>query len=108
MIHQIDVERRDDLAPASETGVCVTRRSLMNKIVAVTAAAALPTVAPAMAEQVVDPIFAALDVFRHAEADFYANKPEWGGDIPDEIGNRFSAAVNAVANTRPTSPTGLA
>jgi hypothetical protein len=104
MIHQIDVERRDDLAPASETGVCVTRRSLMNKIVAVSVAAAIPTAAPAVAEQAADPIFAALDAFRRAEAEFYADH---GGDIPDQVGDRWSKAVHTVIRTQPTTPAGL-
>jgi len=51
MIHQIEQKPSDDQSPAHEPGVCVTRRSLMNKIVAVSAAAAIPTVAPVLATE---------------------------------------------------------
>lgn len=79
----------------------------MNKIVVASVAAAVPTIAPAIAEQAVDPIFAALETFRSAEADFYANKPEWGGEISDEISDRWYEAMTAVVRTQPTTPAGL-
>jgi len=76
----------------------------MNKIVAVSVAAAVPTIAPAEALQAPDPIFAALDAFRSAEAEFYADHD---GDIPDEVGDRWTQAVDAVIRTQPTTPAGL-
>jgi hypothetical protein len=71
-------------------------------------AAAMPIVAavPATtgAALVVDPIFVALDAFRLAEAEFYAER---SGDIPDEIGDRWSEAMDVVIRTQPTTPAGL-
>jgi hypothetical protein len=56
-------------------------------------AAPLPALAavPALAVSPLtpDPIFAALDAFRRADAAFSANLPEWEGDIPDEVGDRL-------------------
>jgi hypothetical protein len=51
-----------------------------------------------------DPIFAALEAFRSADAAFYADV---SGDIPDAIGNRWSQAVDDVISTQPTTPAGL-
>jgi hypothetical protein len=42
--------RSDDQSPVHVPGVCVTRRSLMNKIVVASVAASVPTIAPAMPE----------------------------------------------------------
>jgi hypothetical protein len=72
----------------------------------VASAAALPIAAamPTNAEQSIDPIFAALDAFRLAEAAFYAER---SGDIPDEIGDRWSEAMDDVIRTQPTTPAGL-
>jgi hypothetical protein len=56
------------------------------------------------ASPAVDPIFAALDAFRCAEAKFYAER---SGDIPHEIGRRWSKAVDVVIRTQPTTPAGL-
>jgi hypothetical protein len=50
-----------------------------------------------------DPIFAAIETFRLAEKEFYAVD----GNIPDEVGNRWSEAIDGVIRTRPTTPTGL-
>ena len=79
----------------------------MNKIVAVSVAAAVPTIAPAEALQGPDPIFAALDAFRLADENFYADHPEWDGNIPDEIGDQWSRARGVVIRTQPTTPAGL-
>jgi hypothetical protein len=76
----------------------------MNKIVVASVAASIPKIAPAEAAQVVDPIFAALEAFRCAEKEFYADR---AGDIPDEIGDRWSQAVDVVIRTQPTTPAGL-
>jgi hypothetical protein len=66
--------------------------------------AAMPATAPGRAACAVDPIFAALDAFRLAEAEFYAER---GDDIPDEIGDRWSDAMDVVIHTQPTTPAGL-
>jgi hypothetical protein len=49
MTHEIDEKRRDDQSPAHVPGVWVTRRSLMNILVALPIAAAVPTVAAGLA-----------------------------------------------------------
>lgn len=56
---------------------------------------------------VADPIFAALDAFGRAEAEFYANLPEWRGNIPDKVGDRWSRSIDVVICTLPTTPAGL-
>jgi len=69
-------------------------------------AAAIATAAPAtagLAEP--DPIFAAIDADRRAVAACVAVVD---GDIPDELGDRSTAAYRALMRTRPTTPTGLA
>ena len=79
----------------------------MNKLVVASVAASIPTVAPAEALQAPDPIFAALEAFRSAEADFYANKPEWGDEIPEDVSDRWYEAKTAVVRRQPTTPAGL-
>jgi len=81
-------------------------RSRRAVLAALASAAALPIAAamPTNAEQSIDPIFAALDAFRLAEAEFYAER---SGDIPDEIGDRWSDAMDVVIRTRPKTPAGL-
>jgi hypothetical protein len=66
--------------------------------------AALPAALPAAAEQSADPIFAAIDAFRRADAACVAVN----GDIPDEVGDLWSEAISTVLRTRPTTPAGLA
>jgi hypothetical protein len=69
-------------------------------------AAAIATAAPAIAGLAEpDPIFAAIGSFRQAHALFFA---EHVGDIPDEIGDQYSAACSVMQRTRPTTPAGLA
>jgi hypothetical protein len=51
MTHEIDEKRQDDQSPAHVPGVCVTRRSLMNKIVAIATAAAIPVASPSIASE---------------------------------------------------------
>jgi hypothetical protein len=52
MTHEIDEKLRDDQSPAHVPGVCVTRRSLMNKLVVIpVAGAALPVLLPARATE---------------------------------------------------------
>jgi hypothetical protein len=67
-------------------------------------AIAVITPATALTTEQVDPIFVALDAFRLAEAEFYAER---SGDIPDEIGDRWSEAMDIVIRTQPTTPAGL-
>ena len=73
---------------------------------AVLAGLAIAAIGPtnAVAAEQVDPIFVALDAFRLAEAEFYAER---SGDIPDEIGDRWSEAMDIVIRTQPTTPAGL-
>jgi hypothetical protein len=103
--------RRDDRSPAHVPGVSVNRRAFMNSIVALPIVAALPVAAPAMtpaaaAEQSADPIFAAIDAYRQADAAFDAVPRD--DEIPDVIGERHSDAFRLVLRTRPTTPAGLA
>ena len=71
-------------------------------------AVAAPSIAPAaLVPTPSDPIFAALDAFRRAEAEFYADRPEWEGDIPDKVGARWSRSIDVVIRTLPTTPAGL-
>jgi hypothetical protein len=69
MTQEINESRRDGIAPAHVPGVCVTRRSLMNKIVAVSAFASVLAL-PSVASEAVDPIFAAIAAHRKACVDF--------------------------------------
>jgi hypothetical protein len=68
------------------------------------AAAAMPATAPGRPDCTVDPIFAAIDMYRQADAACIAVD----GDIPDDVGDRWSNAYHAVLRTRPTTPAGLA
>jgi hypothetical protein len=52
-----------------------------------------------------DPIFAAIDMHRQAEAACIA--VQCGVDIPDELGDRCGDAFRAVLRTCPTTPAGL-
>src|SRR5450755_1940720 len=51
-----------------------------------------------------DPIYAAIDAFRRADAAVVAVD----GDIPDELGDQCHEAYLAVIRTRPVTPAGLA
>jgi hypothetical protein len=66
--------------------------------------AAMPAAVPGRPACAVDPIFAAIEAFKRAAADFYAVD----GNIPDEVGDRWSKAIENVLITRPTTPAGLA
>jgi hypothetical protein len=70
-----------------------TRRRLLTIAAAGSIAGLIPTIASALPD---DPIYAALDAFRFAEAAFYAER---SGDIPDEIGDRWSDAMDVVIRT---------
>jgi hypothetical protein len=80
------------------------RGALYDILLFIPIAVAVPTGAALPAEAVTDPIFAALEAFRSADAAFYADV---SGDIPDAIGNRWSQAVDDVISTQPTTPAGL-
>jgi hypothetical protein len=80
----------------------IDRRQMIAGGAALAAAVAIPQM-PAQAAA--DPIFAALDAFRLAEAEFYAER---SGDNPDEIGDRWSDAMDIVICTQPTTLAGIA
>jgi hypothetical protein len=67
--------------------------------------AGLPIAVTGLSPAAVDPIYAAIEAFRRAHALFFA---EYVGDIPDEIGDQYSAACSVMQRTRPTTPAGLA
>jgi hypothetical protein len=62
------------------------------------------TTLPRKASRATDPIFAAIDAWRQADA---ARVPV-DGDIPDELADKFHEAYLAVIRTRPITPAGLA
>jgi hypothetical protein len=76
----------------------------MNTLVSLPILAAMPTTAPAMLPDAADPIFAAIDAYRTADAACAAVD----GDIPDDVGDQWHNAYHAVLRTRPTTPAGLA
>jgi hypothetical protein len=87
------------------TSTSPTRRNILGTIAAAaTAIAAKPVTAAAIGPIVADPIFAAIDMYRQADAACIAVD----GDIPDDVGDRWHNAYHAVLRTRPTTPAGLA
>jgi hypothetical protein len=72
----------------------------------IASAAALPVAAgiPTTASATADPIFAAIEDYRQADAACVTVN----GDIPDEVGDRWSEASWVVMRTLPTTPAGLA
>jgi hypothetical protein len=82
-----------------------TSQSRRAVLAGIGSAAVIPTTAALAATPTVDPIFAAIDAFRQADAAFVAWKGE--GDIPDELGDRQSDAFDLVLRTRPTTLAGL-
>jgi hypothetical protein len=82
-------------------------RSRRAVLAGIASAAALPIAGalPTSAEATTDPIFAAIDAYRQADAAFFA-VPR-GVDIPDELGDLRGNAFHAVMRTRPTTPPGL-
>jgi hypothetical protein len=85
-----------------------TSRSRRAVLAGIASAAALPIAAasPAIptARAATDPIFAAIDAFRRADALCVAVH----GNIPDQVGDRRHEAYLAVLRTRPIAPAGLA
>src|SRR5258706_9292611 len=82
-----------------------SRRSVLGAIAAATAAVTVAGARPTDAAPAADPIYAAIDAFRRAHALFFADTD---GDIPDEIGDQYSAACSVMQRTCPTTPAGLA
>jgi hypothetical protein len=94
----------DRVLSTPPTNTSLTRRNMIGAMATV-GAAAIATAAPAtagLAEP--DPIFAAIDADRRADAACVAVD----GNIPDELGDRSTAAYRALMRTRPTTPAGLA
>jgi hypothetical protein len=95
----------DSVLSTPPTNTSVTRRSVLGTAAGAAAALAATGASPMAASPAPDPIFAAIDAFRRAHALFFA---EHVGDIPDEIGDQYSAACSVMQRTRPTTPAGLA
>jgi len=87
----IDTERRRFFAVAAGASVV--------SVGTLAVAAAIPAAVLAA-----DPIFAAIDAFRRADASCVAVH----GDIPDELMELRHAAYSVVLRTRPSTPAGLA
>jgi hypothetical protein len=93
----------DSVLSTPPTNTSATRRNMIGAMGTV-GAAAIATAAPAIAGLAEpDPIYAAIDAFRRADASCVAVH----GDIPDELGDRQSDAYYAVLRTRPTTMAGL-
>jgi hypothetical protein len=97
----------DSVLSTPPTNTSPTRRKILGTIAAAaaTAVAAKPVAAACIGPIAPDPIFAAIDAFRRAHALFFAEHVD---DIPDEIGDQYSAACSVMQRTRPTTPAGLA
>ena len=93
--------------PRTNTSARHSRRSILGAIAGSAAAAgSIAGLSPAIAAALpADPIFAAIDAFRRADA---AVNAVVDGDIPDELGERCHEAYLAVVRTRPITPAGLA
>jgi hypothetical protein len=79
-------------------------RSRRAVLAGIASAAALPIVPAVAGAAPVDPIFAAIAIYRQANAACVAVH----GDIPDDLGDRRWESNEAVMRTRPTTPAGLA
>jgi hypothetical protein len=83
-----------------------TRRRFLSVAAAGAVGAAIPAAdARVNPGHAVDPIYAAIEAFRRAHALFFADNVD---DIPDEIGDQYSAACSVMQRTHPTTPAGLA
>jgi hypothetical protein len=102
----------DRVLSTPPTNTSLTRRGALGSAVAALAAGAavnvtaMATGLPVSASEP-DPIFAAIDVFRRADAAVDA-VVDAGDDIPDELADRRDTAYSAALRTRPTTPAGLA
>jgi hypothetical protein len=83
-----------------------TSRSRRAVLAGIASAAVIPTAALSAAAAAADPIFAAIDAFRRADA--AADAVSYGVDIPEDVGDRLWDAISCVMRTRPTTPAGLA
>jgi hypothetical protein len=92
----------DSVYSTPPTNTSLTRRNMIGAMATVGAIATAAPATAGLAEP--DPIFAAIDAFRRADAEFMAPRV---GDIPDEVGDRQSDAYYAVLRTRPTTMAGL-
>jgi hypothetical protein len=92
--------------PPTNTSAKHSRRSILGAITGSAAAAGgIAGITPAIAAALpADPIFAAIDAFRRADASCVAVH----GDIPDELMDLQHAAFSVVLRTRPSTPAGLA
>jgi hypothetical protein len=106
MTHQIDESRRDDRSPAHVPGVCVTRRSLMNKIVAIaTTVAAVPfaTSSISNAHQELS-VATALDPAPHPDADLLARAEQFV--VADRKYREAAARVDRMDDERRSTVSG--
>jgi hypothetical protein len=87
--------------PPTNTSARHSRRSILGAIAAGSIAGLSPAIAASLPA---DPIFAAIDAHRRADAACVAVD----GDIPDELGDQCHEAYLAVVRTRPVTPAGLA
>ena len=100
----VSMTKADSVLSTPPTNTSLSRRNMIGAMATV-GAAAIATTAPAIAGLAEpDPIYAAIEAFRRADASCVAVN----GDIPDELGDRLCAASKAVMRTRPTTPAGLA
>ena len=94
----------DRMLSMPPTNTSLSRRNMIGAMATV-GAAAIATAAPAIAGLAEpDPIYAAIEAFRRADAAVVAVD----GDIPDELGDQCHEAYLAVIRTRPVTPAGLA
>jgi hypothetical protein len=95
----------DSVLSTPPTNTSATRRKILGTIAIGTVAALASTIAePGAIALPADPIFAAIEAFRRADALCVAVN----GDIPDDVGDCWSEAISVVMRTRPTTPAGLA
>jgi hypothetical protein len=80
-----------------------TRRTVVKTLAGLPGAVPIASVASTTAAATPDPIFAAIDAFRRAYAEYMTVE----GDIPDGLGDRHLDAYDAVLRTHPTTPAGL-
>ena len=94
----------DSVHSTPPTNTSVTRRSVLGTAAGVAAALAATGASPMAAAPGPDPIYAAIEAHRRADALCVTAN----GDIPDELGDQCFDAYSVVLRTRPTTPAGLA
>jgi hypothetical protein len=95
--------KADSVLSTPPTNTSVTRRKILGTAAGAAALAATGA-SSTPASPAPDPIFAAIDAHRRADAAVVAVD----GDIPDELGDQCQEAFLAVIRTRPVTPAGLA